>query len=257
MNSSFGEGIGMSGSSDESNANAALTELEKGLRSSKVGEQAEAIVRFPHLFSQFPFPILINSGMMKLADLFKQGSNFLKMCVLRVFQQSSLHLDKVRSVDEFVRRIMTVINSNDPVARALTLRVLGAIAPIISERKTVHHKVRCSLDSQDQVELYAGIFAAKKFSASSKTFSTDMCSKLLEMVHNPASPLPVKLKLLPVLRYMHHSADTAQEVRSALVAMLPLYPGQALVTLAIRTLTSLAINTLVDIPAQVIENISS
>ena len=33
--------------------------------------------------------------MMKLAELFKQGSNFLKICVLRVFQQSSLHLDKV------------------------------------------------------------------------------------------------------------------------------------------------------------------
>ena len=46
------------------------------------------------------------------------------------------------SVDEFLRRVITVINSNDPVARALTLRVLGAIAPIIAERKSVHHKVR-------------------------------------------------------------------------------------------------------------------
>ena len=141
MNSSFGENLPSFSSESEQGAHAALTELEKGLRSSKLGEQAEAIVRFPHLFSQYPFPILINSGMMKLADLFKQGSNFLKMCVLRVFQQSSLHLDKVTSVDEFLRRIITVNNSNDPVARALTLRVLGAIAQIISERKNVHHKV--------------------------------------------------------------------------------------------------------------------
>ena len=29
------------------------------------------------------------------------------------------------SVDELVRRIITVMNSNDPVARALTLRTLG------------------------------------------------------------------------------------------------------------------------------------
>ena len=221
------------------------------MRSAKLGEQAEAIVRFPHLFSQYPFPILINSGMMKLAELFKQGSNFLKMCVLRVFQQSNLHLDKVTSVDEFLRRIITVINSNDPVARALTLRVLGAIAEIIAERKSVHHKVRCSLDSQDEVELLAGIFAADKFAATSKSFSTDMCSKLLEMVHNPATSVPVKLKLVPILQHMHHSAETAAQVRSALVAMLPLYPGQALLTLTMRTLTSLATNTLVDIPAQV------
>ena len=34
------------------------------------------------------------------------------------------------SVDEFLRRVITVINSNDPVARALTLRVLGAIADL-------------------------------------------------------------------------------------------------------------------------------
>ena len=154
MNSSFGENLPSFSSESEQGAHAALTELEKGLRSSKLGEQAEAIVRFPHLFSQYPFPILINSGMMKLAELFKQGSNFLKMCVLRVFQQSSLHLDKVTSVDEFLRRIITVNNSNDPVARALTLRVLGAIAQIIAERKNVHHKVRFSLSAcclSDQV----------------------------------------------------------------------------------------------------------
>ena len=44
-------------------------------------------------------------------------------------------------MDELVRRVVTVINSNDPVARALTLRVLGAIAAIIPERAAVHHKV--------------------------------------------------------------------------------------------------------------------
>ena len=45
MNSSVGECLTMSVSSSESESQAALTELEKGLRSAKVGEQAEAIVR--------------------------------------------------------------------------------------------------------------------------------------------------------------------------------------------------------------------
>jgi hypothetical protein len=31
------------------------------------------------------------------------------------------------SVEELVRRIITVMNSNDPVARALTLRTLGTV----------------------------------------------------------------------------------------------------------------------------------
>jgi hypothetical protein len=33
------------------------------------------------------------------------------------------------SVEELVRRIITVMNSNDPVARALTLRTLGTYHP--------------------------------------------------------------------------------------------------------------------------------
>ena len=45
------------------------------------------------------------------------------------------------SVDELVRRIITVMNSNDPMARALTLRTLGALAVILHDRKQVHHKV--------------------------------------------------------------------------------------------------------------------
>jgi len=54
-------------------------------------------------------------------------SNFLRLCVLRVTQQSEKHLQKITSVDEFLRRIYSVIHSNDPIARALTLRYGGSV----------------------------------------------------------------------------------------------------------------------------------
>lgn len=247
-------GFSMSGGQaqeSEQGANAALTELDKGLRSTKIGEQSEAIVRFPRLFEKYPFPILINSAMLKLADIFRQGSNFLKLCVLRVCQESERHLDKVTSVDELVRRVLTVIHSNDPVARALTLRTLGALSPIIPERKPVHHKVRSGLDSQDSVELEAAIYAATRFAARSKTFSVDMCPRLLEMIEGYATPIQVKLKLIPVFEHMHHDAHTAALVRGACLTMLPSYPGQDFIIITLRTLTSLAKHTLVDIPDQV------
>lgn len=74
----------------EQDANSALTELDKGtsiptcfpvvtqkyfpgLRSGKIGEQCEAIVRFPRLFEKYPFPILINASFLKLADVFRVG----------------------------------------------------------------------------------------------------------------------------------------------------------------------------------------
>ena len=49
-------------------------------------------------------------------------NNFLRLCVLKVTQQSEKHLEKILNVDEFVKRIFSVIHSNDPVARAITLR---------------------------------------------------------------------------------------------------------------------------------------
>ena len=68
--------------------------------------------------------------------------------------------DKITNVDEFLRRIFAVIHSNDPVARALTLRTLGLIASIVPEKKQIHHTIRNALDSHESVELAAAIFAA-------------------------------------------------------------------------------------------------
>jgi len=37
-------------------------------------------------------------------------------CVCEVLEASARHLDKLINVDEFLRRIMTVMHSNDPVS---------------------------------------------------------------------------------------------------------------------------------------------
>lgn len=57
----------------DQDANSVLMELDKGLRSAKIGDQCEAIVRFPKLFEKYPFPILINSSFLKLAEFFRYG----------------------------------------------------------------------------------------------------------------------------------------------------------------------------------------
>ena len=62
-------------------------------------------------------PIVINSALLKLADVFRQGCNFLKLCVLCVVRQSERHLDKITNVDEFVKRVFAVIHSNDPIGK--------------------------------------------------------------------------------------------------------------------------------------------
>ncbi|XP_044278104.1 integrator complex subunit 7 isoform X2 [Varanus komodoensis] len=235
----------------ELDANSALMELDKGLRSGKLGEQCEAVVRFPRLFQKYPFPILINSAFLKLADVFRVGNNFLRLCVLKVTQQSEKHLEKILNVDEFVKRVFSVIHSNDPVARAITLRMLGSMASIIPERKNAHHSIRQSLDSHDNVEVEAAIFAAANFSAQSKDFAGGICNKISEMIQGLATPVDLKLKLIPILQHMHHDASLASSARQLLQQLVTSYPSTKMVIVTLHTFTLLAASSLVDIPKQI------
>nr|BAE91321.1 unnamed protein product [Macaca fascicularis] len=222
-------------------------ELDKGLRSGKLGEQCEAVVRFPRLFQKYPFPILINSAFLKLADVFRVGNNFLRLCVLKVTQQSEKHLEKILNVDEFVKRIFSVIHSNDPVARAITLRMLGSLASIIPERKNAHHSIRQSLDSHDNVEVEAAVFAA----AQSKDFAVGICNKISEMIQGLATPVDLKLKLIPILQHMHHDAILASSARQLLQQLVTSYPSTKMVIVSLHTFTLLAASSLVDTPKQI------
>ncbi len=49
-------------------------------------------------------------------------SNLLRLNILKVVQFSEKHISKITSIAEFFKRIYSVMHSNDPVARALTLR---------------------------------------------------------------------------------------------------------------------------------------
>uniref|UniRef100_A0AAX7SZJ8 Integrator complex subunit 7 n=1 Tax=Astatotilapia calliptera TaxID=8154 RepID=A0AAX7SZJ8_ASTCA len=240
----------------ELDANSALMELDKGLRSGKLGEQCEAVVLFPKLFQKYPFPILINSlycatNIFINRSLFLFSSNnFLRLCVLKVTQQSEKHLEKILNVDEFVKRVFSVIHSNDPVARAITLRMLGSLASIIPERKNAHHSIRQSLDSHDNVEVEAAIFAAASFSAQSKDFAAGICNKVSEMIQGLDTPVELKLKLIPMLQHMHHDASLASSSRELLQHLVNSYPSTPMVIVSLHTFTQLAASSLIDIPKQ-------
>lgn len=51
---------------------AIIMELEKGLRSQKIGDQCESIAFFARLIAQYPFAVVVNTAVLKLADLFRQ-----------------------------------------------------------------------------------------------------------------------------------------------------------------------------------------
>ncbi|XP_075234108.1 integrator complex subunit 7-like [Lycorma delicatula] len=78
--------------------------VSASLRSTKVGEQSEAIQHFIRLFENIPSS--------KLADVFRQGNNFLHLWRHHLYQQIKKHLDNISNY-EFMQRIISSTDSND------------------------------------------------------------------------------------------------------------------------------------------------
>ncbi|XP_028969068.1 integrator complex subunit 7 [Galendromus occidentalis] len=167
-------------------------------------------------------------------------------------QESEKHLDKILSVDEFVRRIFTVMYSNDPVARALTLRTLGSISCVVKNRTNVHHSIRSSLDSNDTVELEAAIYACSRLSAVSPAFAASICPIVAQMMNNLSTPVDIKLKLFSVFSNMTHDAQTAYQVRELCLSLLPTHPAQDFVVEILDVLTKLTSTSVTHLTSQII-----
>nr|XP_023397402.1 integrator complex subunit 7 isoform X3 [Loxodonta africana] len=129
--------------------------------------------------------------------------------------------------------------------------MLGSLASIIPERKNAHHSIRQSLDSHDNVEVEAAVFAAANFSAQSKDFAVGICNKISEMIQGLATPVDLKLKLTPILQHMHHDAILASSARQLLQQLVTSYPSTRMVIVSLHTFTLLAASSLVDTPKQI------
>lgn len=233
-------------------ANALLADLDKGLRSARPGEQAEAIVRFPWLFERYPFPILVNAGCLKLADLFRSGSNFSRVLILRVIRQSSKHLDKISNSDEFIKRLFSVSYSNDPIARALTLRTLGGIATIALDRKNIHQCIRDSLDSTDETESQAAIEAAAAYATVSQDFAISIHPTAISMITRPQVPLETKIALLSLLHHSFYDSRLAYQVRSQCIELLSCHEdSDKFICSLLTTLSFIASTSLSQISSQI------
>jgi hypothetical protein len=140
----------------------------QGLSSDNIGQQCEFIVKLTELFDKFPLPVFVNSGFLRLAKIFQNGNNYLKLQVIRVIEKNQKHLQKILNIEEISKLIFYNIHSNDCVCRALTLRALAEISLIISDKHNVQHSIRLALESHDELEAKEAIYAANRFCSVSK-----------------------------------------------------------------------------------------
>lgn len=95
------------------------------------------------------------------------SNNFVRYAVYETFRRCADVLTiHVLNVDEVVRRIQSVLTSNDPVARAITLRTLCAMPDLVADRLDVHHAIRDCWSSKHELEREAVLWAMDKYDLS-------------------------------------------------------------------------------------------
>ncbi|KAG0318315.1 Integrator complex subunit 7 [Linnemannia gamsii] len=228
-----------------------LFELETEYRAQRVSDRLHAIASFSYLFDDFPNPTIINSGFLKLADYFQSSTNTQRHAILQVFIRAERHMKKIMNVEEVVKRISPQLQSNDPLARALTLRAFGTMAVIVSDRVDVYHRVIHSLDSLEAMEVSAAIFAADRICSHSQRFCAIISGKLAFMVRDEKTPLPVRRRLIRIFGHMFEDITLARLARKTCLDILELTQDTEYIVAILRTLTRLASHSLVDVPEQI------
>ncbi|KAI9499049.1 hypothetical protein BDB00DRAFT_881086 [Zychaea mexicana] len=250
----------MSTSREQSEGHRTLLEIESrfnakphGVVIAIQGLQIQALAMFTDLFNQFPYPVVINAAILKLADWFRASNNVIKFYIYKVFKLADQHLIKVFTIEEAMRRVLTVLNSNDPVSRSLALRVLGCMSVIIADKVDVQHAVLQRLEeTSDRAEAEAAIWAADRFCAQSAQFSPTVFSTIETKLRDLETNINIKLRLVQLFRHMHHNIAVARQAKSVCVNLVEhKETDQRLVMVALRTLSLLLSQALLDRKEQV------
>ncbi|KAG0092896.1 hypothetical protein BGZ92_008252 [Podila epicladia] len=228
-----------------------LMEIETKYRTHRSADQLHAIALFPKLFDDFPVPVIINAAILKLADYYRNSNNIQRHSILQVVKKSEPHLKKLLNVEETIKRISPTLHSNDPLARALTLRVFGCMATIVYDRTDVYHIVIHSLDSSEAMEVSAAVYAADRICAQSQKFCAIISGKLAFMVRDSKTPLPLRRRLIRIFGHMFEDITLARLARKTCLDILDLNQDEEYTVAILRTLTRLASHSLVDVQQQI------
>ncbi|KAJ3296135.1 Integrator complex subunit 7 [Borealophlyctis nickersoniae] len=150
-----------------------------------------------------------------------------------------------------LRRLFEVLTSNDPVARSLTLRLLGYMSPMVHDRFEVHHSIRQYLDSKETMELEAAIFAAGRVSIKSPVFAAGICDTIAEMIDDQYREPAIRARLVRLFRHMHHGFELPEKARSICRGFLERDRTVENVLNTLRTLTYLSKRAVFLVPSHV------
>ncbi|KAI9002411.1 hypothetical protein BC832DRAFT_593711 [Gaertneriomyces semiglobifer] len=148
------------------------------------------------------------------------SENIIRQAIFKVFAHSCHILWRITSADEFFRRIMVTLTSNDPEARAMTLRLIAFTAEIGAERVEVHWRIRLALDSRISTELFAALSACDAFTRRSSKFSKYVAHRLADLLKEHRHDIDVLLRVVNIYRHMWHTSALVETAHQVLLTHL-------------------------------------
>eukprot|EP00667_Euglena_gracilis_P032130 EG_transcript_48424 len=108
--------------------------LDRALRGAAWEDRCAAVVAAAGLLSDEATPQLVAKVFLRLAEVFRaDDSNRVRVWVVWLFTACSHLLPVVGERRELLRRVLRVLDSTDATARALTWRLLAAMAAILPD----------------------------------------------------------------------------------------------------------------------------
>ncbi|KAJ2519725.1 hypothetical protein H4217_002494 [Coemansia sp. RSA 1939] len=169
--------------------------------------QVKAIGQFPKLLDQFPFPTLVSSAFLKLGDMFRSSPNSMRYHIAQVFESSQHHLVQVTHTEELLKRVISVLYSNDPIARVLALRLIGNASVVFARYPEAQHGVFLRYQSTHPLEIAATVQTTELMLKYSPELLNIVWETIISKANDSKVPDPVRAQLI---RSLQHAASNLQ-----------------------------------------------
>ncbi|XP_015953753.1 uncharacterized protein LOC107478120 isoform X1 [Arachis duranensis] len=251
-------------------------QLEKGLRSSKPGAPAQAILQLGRHLEQWSRELesdksgiapnvisgvvpgearlFANAILLRLAGAFKGGDKEIKVSVVKAFSNERRHrngqkhreckglLSKERVANhlELLNQVRYVFQNGDSESKELALILLGCWAEFAHDNAQIRYLILSSLVSSDPHVAKAACFAAGCFSEISDDFALITLHMVYNMMSLSTVSLPVKLAAAQVVPKLRSTFENIYKAYQAGVRFLSSILDEDVLVAVLSSLTELS-----------------
>jgi hypothetical protein len=121
-------------------------EYLKSLSSGDPLQQISSIPRIVSIIKEQPSTLLVNTIAIAMSTEFAHATNRVRYFIADFFSQCSVEMCMIRNKEEVLMHLMSVLDLNNPIAQCLMLKIVGHLAPLLTDMIEVHHKVLLAIE---------------------------------------------------------------------------------------------------------------